>query len=156
MTVVKQLVYDEVELRRVYTNPIVHESAYGEALYDYTGRVGQGYKHMVYYAENGAVVGAIPFKQVNRLMAEVHIHVMPEYWGTNLSIEMALDMKKWLKINTTYLKVLTWLCSEHEYASNYVGRLGFKKIDSIPGSGLYRGKVCDTVLYYADLYGTNK
>lgn len=146
-----ELVTDKEELRKIYSNPITHESAYGEEFID-TEEIGIGYNHMVFYTSDGNIVGSVPFKQVNRLMAEIHIHMMPQYWNTGVSLLIANKMCLWLKNNTTYLKVLSWASDAHDRTQGYIDKLGFKIIGKVPQSCLYRGQVCDTKLYYADLY----
>lgn len=146
---------DIEELRAIYSNNLTHAMAYGESKIYGQIEPDMGYHHMAFCNEQGVVVGIIPWKKLNRLMGEVHIHVMPQFWGKGFSYQIAKMMNDWFKTNTNFIKLLTWTSASHNTIHKFVTNIGFKKIGEVPESCLYNSEVCDTILYYIDLYNNN-
>ena len=82
-----------------------------------------------------------------------HIAVLPEYWGTNVSMEAARAGIKMVQEKTDITKLVATCPERCDYVSNFLYRLGFKKEGQIKDSITFQDKLMDLMLYGLDIRG---
>jgi RimJ/RimL family protein N-acetyltransferase len=83
---------------------------------------------------------------LSNITADMHVHLLPKYWGTGVSDELQSTVEDWIKENTQYCKIViqTPQCCESVLKAS--SRNGYT-LEGILTSGIYwRGNIENVIL----------
>ena len=109
-------------------------------------------KYYVYMdEEKGTIVGMIALSILTDKMLDVHIYILPQYWGTQISQDCASTTLGYLRDETNFNVLLTACPAQCIHAQNFIERVGFKKSAILKKAMTYAGKLQDLHQYVFNL-----
>ncbi len=92
------------------------------------------------------LVGCFRLKEMTKAMIEGHIHILPTYWGNELTKEAVVLGHKWIK-EQGYLKVFTFVPANCIHVLKFLHKLDYKICGSIKNAIVYRNILVTLFLY---------
>ena len=97
------------------------------------------------------IYAGLEIKPISDRVVDVHVHVMPEFWGTNVSDEFVENCIEWVKTNTEIKYAITETPSCCEQVLNFLDKVGFKRIHIFKNGVTYHGEAADLLIYRYDV-----
>lgn len=101
--------------------------------------------------DNGRIVGMLSSTALTDKMLDVHIYILPKYWGTDISNECADTVINYLREESNYNILLTACPAQCTHAQKFIERVGFKKNAILKNAMTYADKVQDMYQYAFNL-----
>lgn len=98
----------------------------------------------VYLNYDGKAI--IRLYQLTNISVDMHIHLLPEYWGSGISDEMAREIEDWLIQNTNYCKIVVQTPQCCREVLQAAVRDGYQLEGVLTGAIFWRGKVENMVI----------
>lgn len=138
---------DYESIKSIITNPILWRLTEGQ---DKTNRVNEFTvdKDWVYFLlqDGEELVGCFQTKKINNQILEVHIFILPKYWGKGQAQE-AVDLgHKWAKENG-YLKTFTKVPANCIHVIKFLQQIDYKVCGMIEKGAMYNGYLVSLFLY---------
>jgi hypothetical protein len=119
----------------------------------YPGDVDTTYRYVA-IKDDDIVIGYFNFRSLTCNLAEAHIAINPEFWGTAGLSEAAGEAGfKWLRDNTKFIKCFTDVPLPCVNVHGLCKKLGWEACGMIKNGCIFDGTTTDLVLYDYNLYG---
>ncbi len=98
------------------------------------------------------IYGLFEVKEFTKITAELHVHIIPKYWGTGISTKAGAAMADWFRNNTQIRTLVTYRPASINHMERNLIRCGMKKTGVIPNGIVWDGVLTDFYIYTIDLY----
>lgn len=99
------------------------------------------------------IYGCLEIKEFTRITAEVHIHILSNWWGKNVSDDIKDAICNQLRNKTGVKNLLTMSPSNINHMEPVLLRWGFKQQGTIENCVIWDGEMADFKIFVKDLYG---
>lgn len=135
-------------IKSIITNPYLYQLTYGQnATPVEEFKVDQTFTYLLIH-EDEKIKGCFQLRELTKVLVEVHIYILPQYWGTDTSIDASFAGFKWLLLNTPYRKVFTDIPEDCTNVIDLVKRVGWKQFGSLDDGVIYNNRL-QTLLFYS-------
>ena len=140
--------HDLALIKAVVTEPKLWALTYGQdsacnpALY--SPDLSYTYLHV---EKDKKTVGLFQTRAQTKHVVECHIYIIPEYWGTHMSVEASYAGFQWLKNNTEYLKAFTQVPITCTHVVRLAKKIGWNLCGVIDRGVMFDNKLVDLLLY---------
>lgn len=148
--IVKEL-KNKQQIRDIITTPKLFETTQGIGSDSSGFKVDTNFTYLV-CTEGKEVLGLFQVRPLNKILLEVHCHILPQYWGTGKSIECAEAGFEYLRNTSSYKKVFTVVPSICIHVLQYMNKIGYKAFGSIEQGIIYNGHALTLFFFEYDLY----
>ena len=95
--------------------------------------------------------GLISMRTITSMVVETHIRIIPYYWKTGTSIEVALHGLKWLAANTAYRKTTTTVPGNCHHVLKFLKLIDFKPCGIINDGIIYNNELTSLIFFEKEL-----
>ena len=152
MPLTMKLIDNLDEVKQVICNPLIWELISDDDSGDGSNWVPKSHLNGYLGGYKGeTLVGLWELHPVTNRLVEVHINLLPEYWGKGYSKEMVDLGKQWLRDNTSFTKVIAYTPEVCTHVLSLMKSVGVLPLVTIKNSIKYKGQTCGLVLSEMEL-----
>lgn len=92
-------------------------------------------------------IGMFPTRILTNRIIEIHIYILPKYWGTGKAEKLSRGIMKHLAESSTYNILYSSAPGKNNLGNKFLKNLGFKKECAIKDGVEYLGELMDLNIY---------
>lgn len=98
------------------------------------------------YTKGSKAIGIVRLYHLTNITVDLHMHLLPKYWGRGESERFTVHINQWLRDHTQYCKIMiqTPQCCEHVLKA--ASREGYQLEGVLSGAICWRGNIENLVL----------
>lgn len=97
--------------------------------------------------ESNVLYGGLELRPITDRLVDIHIHILPEFWGTEIAGEFAKECIQWAKANTQIKYAVTETPSVCKNVISFLNEMGFQRIHVFKNGVTYNKKAADLLIY---------
>lgn len=132
------------------TNPLLYRATTGKKSTPRSDSRNHHFKHLL-ITDDSEILGCFQYKEFTNRVVEVHINLLPKYWGKGISEEICSKGIEWFRIHTNYKKIMT---DVPKCCNNVVGlmsKINFRICGLIVDGCIFNNKDEDLLLFEGDI-----
>lgn len=150
MKIYKAQSFHERDIYSILSDPIIQKiTTDGEP--DKFFKVNKSFDHLLIENDECQVIGCFQYKHVTNRVVEVHINILPKFWGGECGLESILNSFKWFKINTKYTKVLTDVPANCDKVIELMKKAGGIPCGVVKQGVVYNNILTDLIFFERDI-----
>jgi len=136
-------------LNKFITHPALYKLHTGDELYRAENIKYDPMTNFIIYIEKetGKYVGAISYNIKGHTLAEIHIWILPEWWGTPYTNDVASMTKEFLREKKKLKKLFTYIPHTAKHAIALVTRHGATVAGKLDACFTYNDELCDLLIF---------
>lgn len=107
-------------------------------------------KYLVIRA-SGNIVGIVRWKLFSNITIEAHVHILPKYWGSGITEEIADQVFAFWKQTTHCNRLVTFVPEDCKHVQKAIHRFGLEPTGVIPGGVIWNQRQQDLYIFSRDL-----
>ena len=125
---------DYIKLTEIITNPKLFKVTYGQDK-NPNWEIDKTFRYFL-IKQDEDTLGCFQIKEMTKFVLEVHIFLLPQYWGTEISLEAAKVGNDWIR-DQRYTKAFTRVPANAIHVIHFISKLGYRACGMLDKAIIY-------------------
>ena len=133
-------------IKSIITNPLLFRLTAGKSENSQGFKVDKSWKYLIFRLDDNTPVACVQIKELTKIVLEVHIFVLPKFWGNQISLEVVTAGHEWIK-SQGYRKTFTRVPANCVHILKFLNQINYKVCGMIE-NGIVHNNFLVTLFFY--------